>query len=340
MIGAPSRSIFTNLEPKPEIEEAPAPLQPFIRFTMAHAGPSQVPETVVAIESPPLPATIAPRSPSPSAPLLASRSPAPMSMSPSLAGSAVSAVDPSDELNTINIHIQINVPKSLALPCFRRSWYRERCRARCGHGTDASGRRRWRFLGFILTVFYISFIVCGAVAWHLRNDYDLYTLGSRAPLVLATFSPLLDAFVTVSSILVIRRHTDNDKPGARYAILFFLNFALFVLHVVILGIAGSYLNTSLYGWGQYQREEMRDTCAALVMYSTSTMILFKLLLAGAVIGKASLRRTFKNSVARIPLAIGEEYRYQTLTHDVDADARQIESARSSVDRDQRQIFLT
>lgn len=263
-----------------------------------------------------------------------------MSTSPSLAGSAVSAVDPSDELNTINIHIQINVPKSLALPCFRRSWYRESCRGGCGHGTGACGceRLKWRLLGFILTLFYISFIVGGAVAWHLRNDYGLYTLGSRAPLVLATFSPLLDAFVTVSSILVIRRHTDSDKPGARYAVLFFLNFVLFVLHLVVLGIAGSYLNAYV-GWGQPQQEEMRDTCAALVMYSTSTMILFKLLLAAAVIRKASLRRTFKNSVARIPLAIGEEYRYQTLTSDVDADARQIESARSSADHDQRQIFL-
>ncbi|KAK6340617.1 hypothetical protein TWF696_008942 [Orbilia brochopaga] len=307
---------------------------------MAHAGPSQVPETIIAIQSPPLPAIVAPRSPSPlgspSAPLLASRSPAQTQTSPSLAGSAASEVDASDELNTINIHIQINVPKSLALPCFRRSWYKQ-----CGTERCVPERRRGHFLAAILGVFYISFLICGAVAWSLRNEYDLYSLGSHAPLVIATFSPLLDCFVMVSSILVIRRHSDGDKPSARYAVLFLMNFALFILHLVILIIAARWLTGWQNAWYYYNQVEKSKTVAGLILYSMSTMIFFKLVLALVIITKAGLRRILSSSVARIPLAVYEEYRYQTLTRDLDADARQIESARPSVESEQAgQIYLS
>ncbi|KAF3906077.1 hypothetical protein ABW21_db0208027 [Orbilia brochopaga] len=305
---------------------------------MAHAGPSGVPETVIAIQSPPLPAVVAPRSPSPpgspAAPLLAPHSPALTQTTASLAGSGISEAD--DELNTINIHIQINVPKSLALPCFRRSWYNE-CRARCG--SRIRERRPHKFLGFVLGIFYISFVVCGAVAWHLRNRYTLYMLGSVAPEVIATFSPFFDLFVNVSTILVIRRHSGEDKPSARYAVLFLANFVLFVLHLVLLIIAASWQADSNYSWWYYEQFQKRKVVVGLMLYSMTTLVFFKVLLALAVITKSSLRRVFSNSVARIPLAIGEEYRYQTLTRGVDADACQIESARSSVESGRGQIRI-
>lgn len=243
--------------------------------------------------------------------------------------------DHDHDTRTININIQINIPGSIRLPCFRR-----RCRHR--HREDGRGlgfhgseipieEKRRRFLAFLILLFYISFIVCGAVAWHIKNHHGVYTV-SVVPCVIATFSPLLDLFVLWATTYVIRRYRNDDKPSARYAFLFLLNILLLALHISILIVAIVYENTSYRNSWSYYGHQWQPVIGDLLIYNNSTLISFKLITFLIILKSAGLRNTFGQSVRRIPSAIGEEFRYQVLTQDVDDDAEAIRGATATADR--------
>lgn len=240
--------------------------------------------------------------------------------------------DNDDELRTININITINIPSSLKFPAFRRRCWDRKLKAA---QTPKDVKKR-RFLAFIIAIFYISFIVCGSVAWHLKNDSYVWQI-PHAPLIIETFAPLLDLFATVATIFVIKRHNEGDKPAFRYAILFLVNFLLFVLHLTIMILAAVWIDKYDNNYWTYYSGQKTKDIAGLMLYNTVTMIVIKIVLLLAVIRQRSLRKKFGQSVVAVPAMIGQEYRYQALTQDVDQDASRIESARNSTE--QGRIYL-
>ncbi|EPS44056.1 hypothetical protein H072_1946 [Dactylellina haptotyla CBS 200.50] len=259
--------------------------------------------------------------------------------------------DPDDDYKTININITIKIPSSFRFPCFRRCKRRGRDGAppqprdfrslREGDGIPPAEKKR-RALAVLITLFYISFIVCGAVSWGLKNRHGVWEI-PHAPLIIETFIPILDFFVLLSTIFVIKRHREEDKPSVRYVILILLNLGLFILHLVIMilaviwhvkGGSGYYRG---YYWMWVHEGKLRTICA-LILYSTVTMMVFKIIALLAIIRVRSLRGKFTRSVTRIPEAIAAEYGYQRLTHDVDDDAPHIDNVRNPAEQRGR-VFL-
>jgi len=198
--------------------------------------------------------------------------------------------------------------------------------------------KRRRFLAFVIVIFYISFIVCGAVAWHLKNYFWSYPSGSVVPAIIETFVPFFDFFVLVSSIFLIRRHREGDKPSFRYGILFVLNVALFILHLVIMIIMAVWIGRRS-SYNHYYWSARGPNVAGLILYSSATMVLFKILLLIAALRSRSLRITMTEGMGRIPTVItGQDYRYDQLTRDVDEDAAGVDSVRNS--RDEGRVYLS
>jgi len=239
----------------------------------------------------------------------------------------VETTEPEPDVKTININIQINLPSGFQLPRFRR---------RCQGNSRDNGpcRRRRPFPGFLLLlIFHISFVICGAISWDIYNQSSLGL--SSVPMVLATIAPIIDFFVTVSTVLVVRRHAEDDKPKFRYVLLLLINILFFILFLVLLIVVAVWADDG--GWMFYYSGQSFKSICGLVLYIMSTEILIKLILALFVIKSRSLRHKFAESVKQASSMIGKEYRYQALTRDVDQDASTVESAGPSTE--QGRIYL-
>ncbi|KAK6544133.1 hypothetical protein TWF694_000841 [Orbilia ellipsospora] len=264
----------------------------------------------------------------------------PPSISPSDHGNPS---EPDDDYKTININITIKVPSSFHFPCWRRCKRRHQDPPPPSHSIQGihardgipRAEKRRRFLAVVVAIFYLSFIICGAVAWGIKDRAGIWTI-PQAPLILETFAPFLDVFVLYSTIIAIKRHQENDKPGFRWFILLVLNVGLFVLHLVVLIFAAIWAENAenyLYWRGRYwHMNHNKIAVAGLMLYNTSTLILIKFILFIAIMRKRSLRQKFSQSVTSIPEFIGQEYRYHSLTGDVDDDATGIENARNPTDQ--------
>ncbi|KAF3911737.1 hypothetical protein AA313_de0205334 [Arthrobotrys entomopaga] len=257
--------------------------------------------------------------------------------------------EPDDDYKTININISIKVPSSFHFPCWRRCKHRHQdpppphssIQGYHARSDIPRAEKKRRFLAVVVAIFYISFIICAAVAWSVRNDAGVWSV-PEAALALETFAPILDIFVLYSTIIVIKRHQESDKPGFRYFLLLVLNFGLFVLHLVILILAAIWADAANNGmdYGRSYNWHMnrnKESVAALILYNTSTLILIKFILFIAVLRKRALRQKFGQSVTNVSAFIGQEYRYHSLTGDVDEDATRIDSARNSTD--QGRVYL-
>ncbi|KAK6519410.1 hypothetical protein TWF281_003244 [Arthrobotrys megalospora] len=181
-----------------------------------------------------------------------------------------------DDVRTININITIKVPKSFNFPCFRRRCRRDPAYAtRDGYQIPREEKKR-RFLAVTMAFFYFSFFICGAVAWGLKDQNNIWEY-SDVPLAAITFSPFIDFFIVASTILLVRRYNEEKRPGFLFAVLAMINGLLFILHVAILIIAaGPWTHT--YGYGWFYSGHMR-AIVGLTLYSVSGMTAVKLLLA-------------------------------------------------------------
>ncbi|KAF3934916.1 hypothetical protein ABW19_dt0206382 [Dactylella cylindrospora] len=235
-----------------------------------------------------------------------------------------------EDVKTINIHIQINIPSTFRLPSLER--FRNFRARRCGLRRQRDGRcRRGRpILALVLITLYLSFISCGGAAWGVRNNHDIWTV-PHAPLVIATFSPFLDAFALLLVIVTIKRHQESDKPGFRYVLVALINFLLLILHFVVLGFGIHWITRLRPSYDYWYQARYRRRISGLIIYTMSAMIFMKLALLFAILKNPSLRRKFIDSFKRIPSAIMDEFSYEPLEDDTDADAQEIKSARTSTE---------
>lgn len=190
--------------------------------------------------------------------------------------------DDDDEVKTININIVIKIPKSIQFPCFRR-----RCGRRDGAFATRDGipreEKKRRFFVVMMALFYLSFVICSAVAWGLKRHIWEY---SPVPLAIITFSPFIDFFIVGATILRVRRISQGQKPGFGFAFLIMTNITLFLLHLIIMIIAaGPWTHT--YGYGWYYGGRMR-AIVGLALYSVSGMTAIKLILALWVIRRRTM----------------------------------------------------
>jgi len=176
-------------------------------------------------------------------------------------------------MKSIRINIHIEYPEDI-FPKFRNRKFHFGCR-------NSNKKRRFHpLLKLIIALFYISFIVCGAVSWHLKNRWSVRCI-PVAVLVIMTFIPFFDLFGNIAILRLIKKHQENPKQpklGPLALIVLQFNTVLLIAHIVFMTLAITWMPDQYY-WQYWYTKEYKKAIIGMTMHSTISMILFKVILA-------------------------------------------------------------
>jgi len=180
-------------------------------------------------------------------------------------------------MKQIKINITIDYPENF----FRFRSGRGACKRACRgmrSGKERAHRRGRAMVFLFFLMLYVSFIICGAVAWRIRQDNHLHYI--KLPLlIIATFSPITDFIGNALIFRVMKREIDPKRPFP-HAFALVANVLLLILHFVIFVFALTWTSRdNYYYYGYHGRQYSRSPVIGLVLYSMITMIVIKLILA-------------------------------------------------------------